>query len=310
MAAKPPLISVVIPHLNQQKSLRRCLRSLMAQTCPRNLFEVVVVDNGSIEPPTEVTGAFDGVRLEHEPSRGPGPARNLGVAVSRGEILAFIDADCTAEKSWLAAIAERFESAREGLILGGDVGIAIEDPQRLTMLEAYECVFAYRQQEYIEKHGFSGTGNLAVRRRDFHAIGPFAGIDQAEDREWGRRARSIGYDIVYVPGMIVYHPARTAFDGLYEKWDRHVLHDFNDWRDAGRGKAAWVRLAGAVALSPVIHAGRILKSSRISGVRARLLAVAALVRIRFYRAGAMLRLVTGESPDAQATSWNRPSGSN
>ncbi len=310
MADKPPLISVIIPHLNQQEPLRRCLQSLLAQSCPRELFEVVVVDNGSILLPSDITDSFAGVRLECESLSGPGPARNRGVTGSRGEILAFIDADCTAGDAWLAAIAGRFVSARERLILGGDVKIAIEDRGRLTMLEAYESVFAYRQREYIEKRGFSGTGNLAVRRRDFDAIGPFAGIDVAEDREWGRRARSAGYDIVYVPEMIVYHPARSGFEGLFEKWDRHVRHDFRDWRDAGRNRGAWVGLAGAVALSPLIHVVQILKSTRISGFRARLLAMAALVRIRFYRAGRMLRLVTSAQPEVQAASWNRSSGSN
>jgi len=73
-------------------------------------------------------------------------------------------------------------------VVGGDVRIAVANPRRLTHLEAYESIFAYRQQEYIETMGFSGTGNLAVGREDFERIGPFAGIEVAEDRDWGRRA--------------------------------------------------------------------------------------------------------------------------
>ena len=148
---------------------------------------------------------------------GPGPARNRGVAKSSGEILAFTDADCTVDEGWLAAIVARLQNPQAKRILGGDVRIAVKDSKRLTQLEAYESIFQYRQEEYIRKFRFSGTGNLAVRRADFDNIGPFAGIDISEDRDWGRRAIALGYTIEYVPEMIVYHPARTAFQrGLRE----------------------------------------------------------------------------------------------
>ena len=80
----------------------------------------------------------------------------------------------------------------------------------ITALEAYESVFAYRFKLYIEEHGFSGTGNLVVRRADFKTIGPFRGIEVAEDIDWGQRARAAGYTFVYVPEMIVFHPARES----------------------------------------------------------------------------------------------------
>ena len=86
------------------------------------------------------------------------------MSTSRGTILAFIDADCIADGGWISTIAEEFAGRAERQIIGGDVRIAIRDPQRPTLLECYESVFAYRQKEYIERHGYSGTGNMAVRR--------------------------------------------------------------------------------------------------------------------------------------------------
>src|SRR5690606_34065228 len=138
------------------------------------------------------------------------------------------------------------------------------DPARPTMLEAYESVFAYRQREYIERHGFSGTGNPAMRRAVFDAVGPFAGIEVAEDRDWGRRARALGHAIAYVPEMVVHHPARTSFAAIFAKWDRHTAHD---WAERGHGPAArlrWLGRAVAVALSPLAEIGRILASDRIA----------------------------------------------
>ena len=172
MTASQPVISVVIPHLNQTESLRRCLQSLERQSYPRELFDVIVVDNGSKVLPSAIVGEYRNVSLEQEARPGPGPARNRGVATSRGKILAFIDADCIADEGWLASIAAALSDRTSKRVVGGDVRIAVADPNRLTQLEAYESIFAYRQEEYIRKFGFSGTGNLAVRREDFDVDRP------------------------------------------------------------------------------------------------------------------------------------------
>ena len=102
MAASQPLISVIVPHLNQAEQLRRCLESLRRQTYPVEHFEIIVVDNGSKALPTAEVGEHPNAKLEREATPGPGPARNRGVAVARGNVLAFIDADCIADQGWLA----------------------------------------------------------------------------------------------------------------------------------------------------------------------------------------------------------------
>src|SRR4051812_27090597 len=198
MPSQLPLISVIIPHLNQAESLDACLSSLDAQTFERSQFEVLVVDNGSYLPPDPIVARHPGAVLLRELQRGPGPARNYGVERARGNILAFIDADCRADPNWLTVIAQTFAASSEGTILGGDVRIWREDKKGYTAIEAYECVFAYRFQLYIERHGFCGTGNLALRRSDFARIGPFAGIGVAEDMEWGERARAAGFMFRYI----------------------------------------------------------------------------------------------------------------
>lgn len=299
-----PIFSIVIPHLNQPEQLRRCLESLSRQTLNLDRVEIVVVDNGSGQLPTEICAAYPGVRLIEQPTPGPGPARNLGVAESRGDILAFIDADCTADPGWLQAIHDAIEHDA-AQIVGGDVRIARSDPQRPTMLEAYESIFAYRQEEYIKREGYSGTGNLAMRREAFDKVGPFAGIDVAEDRDWGRRAIRMGLAVRYVPGMIVFHPARQSFAALCEKWDRHISHTFAE--DAGGlvGRLRWFAVAVAVAGSPIFEARRIVASPRVTSHYERWLAALVLVRIRLYRAGRMLAALAGRPIVHSSRHWNR-----
>ena len=295
-------ISVVIPHLNQPEALALCLASLAAGR--RRPDEIFVVDNGSTLLPEVVCAAHPLVVLLQEPVPGPGPARNRGIAAARGEILAFIDADCLADPGWLAE-AEVALADPAATILGGDVRIALADPGRLTMLEAYESIYAYRMDRYIAREGFTGTGNLVVRRAVLAAVGPFAGLAVAEDRDWGRRATAMGYKIRYVPGMRAYHPARQRLTELFRKWDRQCAHDYADARTRAGGRLRFALKTLAMPLSPLAEVPRILGSDRLSGLRARLLAFAALLRIRLYRAGVMARLLVAGGEERLAGAWNR-----
>ena len=295
-------ISVVIPHLNQLDFLTNCLKSLAAGSLLAD--EIFVVDNGSEHMPHEVCAAHGSVTLLREDTPGPGPARNLGVAQSTGDVLAFIDADCLADPEWLATAAHELADP-DAEILGGDVRIAMADATRSTALEAYESIYAYRMDRYIRREGFTGTGNLVVRRSVLEAVGPFAGLSLAEDRDWGQRATTAGHTIRYVAGMKVYHPARDSFAELRKKWDRQMAHDFGEIR-GGAGRLRWLAKTAAMPLTPLMELPRILASDRVSGLKARLQAFGVLARIRLYRTGRMIQLFAGLDPDQLSGQWNRP----
>lgn len=302
-AADPaqPRVSVVIPHLNQPDFLERCLASLAAGR--RAPDEVIVVDNGSQVLP-EALCAAHGARLLVEPEPGPGPARNRGVAAASGDILAFIDADCMADPGWLAA-AEAAMADPSATILGGDVRIALADPARPTMTEAYESLYAYRMDRYIAREGFTGTGNLVVCRAVLEDVGPFAGIGVAEDTDWGHRATAKGYRIRFAPEMRVYHPARATFAELARKWDRQIGHEYNRARARPGGRLRFALKTLAMVPSPLAQLPAVLTTDRLSGPRARALAFACLVRIRLHRAKVMVRLLVTGDPERLSGAWNR-----
>jgi GT2 family glycosyltransferase len=227
------------------------------------------------------------------------------VLSARGEIYAFIDADCIAHATWLSEIERCFSNDPDLGIIGGDVRIAYQDPRRLTLLEAYESVFAYRMKEYIAKKGFTGTGNLAVRAEVFAAVGPFGGIGIAEDRDWGQRALRLGYRTGYRPDMIVYHPARRSLAELAQKWQRHTAHDFAELQSKPGWWLRWILRTLAVAVSPAAELGRIGFSDRLKGWRSRGLALTGVVLIRLYRSAIMLQLAFGLDASELSGRWNR-----
>lgn len=296
-----PLVSVIVPHLNDHEGLRACLASL-AQQVDAPPHEVIVVDNGSVEPPEQVCAEVPGTVLLCEAEPGPGRARNHGAAVAAGSILAFLDADCRAGPRWLRTIVDRMAALPEVDVIGGRVTAVPRDPDRPNMVEAHEQVLGYRFRLYIERDGFTGTGNMAVRQAAFWRVGPFGGIDVAEDREWGQRAAALGIRPTYVDEMQITTPARADRDALRRKWDRHLAHEFGTVDSPG-ARVRYLLRAAAVAVSPLAEVGTIVVSPRLRGPRARVRAVAGTTWIRWYRARRMVSQVVHDTA-AEPVWWN------
>jgi glycosyltransferase involved in cell wall biosynthesis len=300
-----PRLSIGIPHLNDQAALAGCLAALAAQAgADAPPFEVIVVDNGSDRLPEAETAAYPFVRLAQEPVPGPGPARNRAAALARAELLAFIDADCSPAPDWVARILAHFDAHPGAGVIGGEVRIRPRRPGAPTAIEAYEAIYGYRMKLYVERDGYTATCNMAVRRALFAQVGGFGGIDIAEDRDWGRRARAAGARIDYVPAMRVETAARDDFGQLRRKWDRHIGHDFAEIRGPA-GRLRWAARALALALSPVGELPRVLTSDRVAGLRARALGFATLTRLRLYRARRMAGLALFGDPRSLYDGWRQ-----
>src|SRR5262245_61336705 len=114
-----PFVSVIIPVWNDSHRLKACLQALELQTYPRTLYEVIVVDNASDEPADRVASEFSKARTITEPTQGSYAARNKGISVAKGEILAFTDSDCVPALDWLEkGVSNMTRVPRCGLLAG------------------------------------------------------------------------------------------------------------------------------------------------------------------------------------------------
>jgi glycosyltransferase involved in cell wall biosynthesis len=303
MPQSQSFLSVIIPHFNQPEELSRCLSAILASPEADSL-DVIVVDNGSKIFPDTVAAQFPAVRFLSEPTPGPGPARNCGVAAAKSDKIAFVDADCVPETDWIAVILKHLSEGQD--ILGGEVKIGLADAARPTIWEAYESQYGFRMDKYVRREGFSGAGNLAMDRGIFDAVGGFAGIGIAEDRDWGLRALAKGYRTRYVADMIVYHPARKTWAEIARKWDRQTAHQYTDHRARPFGRVKWALRGAAMLVSPLVELPKIAVSSRIpGGLRGRVLCAAALIRTRVYRTRLMLGLLVSDDPEQLANRWRK-----
>ena len=99
-----PLISVIIPTFNRADLLSRSLESLANQSLPRNQFEVVVIDDGSSDRTKDVCTDFEKrlhLRCQRQENSGISAAKNMGIFISRGQLLLFFDDDDVADTNLL-----------------------------------------------------------------------------------------------------------------------------------------------------------------------------------------------------------------
>lgn len=286
-----PRISVIIPHYRDLTGLELCLQALARQTYPASDFEVIVADNNSPEGEAAIAEAIAGrARLTVVRERGAGPARNGGVQLARGEILAFTDSDCVPEPQWLA---EGVAKLGEYDFVGGRVTVLVDDPAHMTGPEAFERVFAFDFKTYITRKGFTGSGNLFCARTLFDAVGGFrTGV--SEDVEWSHRARGMGFRLGYAPRAIVGHPARRTWDELKNKWARVNAETYGLYRIRPAGKLQWLVRNLALPVSAVLHTPKIFASDQLATGSQRAAAVQTLFKLRMWRLGDALGLLRQE----------------
>ena len=219
-----PFVSVIVPVYNDPLRLETCLRALEEQTYPRDSYEVIVVDNGSDESIEHVVAGFSQAMASYESRPGSYAARNRGLSLSVGEILAFTDSDCIPAPDWIKKGVEILSKHPNHKVVGGRVEFLFEAPDLPTATELYDSMIHLDTKRYIEQEGFTATANLFTYRSIFDHIGYFdADLRSSGDREWGQRATSLGFRPIYADDVLVAHPARYSFAQLREKTVRLVL---------------------------------------------------------------------------------------
>jgi peptidoglycan/xylan/chitin deacetylase (PgdA/CDA1 family) len=113
-------LSVVVPAYNERDSIRCCLDSLAAQRTSYP-FEVIVVDNNSTDGTAAEAASYPFVRVVREGRQGVASARQAGLEVATGEVVAQLDADTEAPCDWLDRIGRAFEADRDLVLVTGPI---------------------------------------------------------------------------------------------------------------------------------------------------------------------------------------------
>lgn len=288
-----PVVSVVVPVRDHADALAECLDALARQRhAPAS--EILVVDNGASSELRGLVARFPGARYARETTPGSYAARNAGLRLARGEVIAFTDADCRPRDDWLACGLAALERHRACSLVAGRIELRFASPSPSSAAEWFELVNAFRQDEYVARWHFGATANLFTWRARFDVHGLFdPTLTSGGDREWGERLHAAGLRAVYAADVVVEHPARRTLRAVVAKHRRVAigLARKNGVAALGRREFAlrvardWPRTPDFVrALSDTRLPG-LGTAARVMGVMLAVKAARALASVRLRRHG-------------------------
>ena len=210
-------VTIVICTRNRPAHLNRCLEAITR--LEHRPDEVIVVENTSGDKETEAAAQRFSARYTIEPVVGLSRARNLGLAESKSEIVAYLDDDALPSERWLERLIEPFADPRVGTVTGRTIlpesqpGLGDPEPARFL---------SNNDNQWFEIAAFGGLGigtNMAIRRSACigwkvfdERLGRGTMLQGMEEHHAFVHLLSIGYCAAYVPAAVVLHRSQRHGD--------------------------------------------------------------------------------------------------
>jgi len=187
------MLSVVIPAFNEEKTIGKCIESLITQTTNQP-YEVIVVDNGSTDNTSEIVKKYKDkldLKLIKEPHKGRGQARFAGFRAAKGDIILSIDGDSIAPRNWIQELTKPFSDPKIIAVTGtGRIDDCSPRINRTFNILQPFSMFTYR---LFFRHYWLTGFNFAIRADIYKKAGEFnPKIQGYEDTELAFRVSKLG----------------------------------------------------------------------------------------------------------------------
>jgi cellulose synthase/poly-beta-1,6-N-acetylglucosamine synthase-like glycosyltransferase len=230
-----PKVSVIIAARNEEHNIRRCLDAVIHLTYPRELLEVIVVNDRSTDATADITREYTArcpflklfnARPGGGNLHGKANALNQGIAVATGEIILMTDADCAVPAGWIEETVKYYTDGTVGIVPGFT---AIRSRSLFEAMQTLDWFALFSVAAGANRLGFPVTAvgnNLSVRRAAYDHVGGYEGIPFSITEDYA-----------------LFHAVTTT--GKYSArfpLDRHTLVESEpcpSWRDLYRQRKRW-----------------------------------------------------------------------
>lgn len=220
-------VTVAVLTYNEEKNIPDLLESLRAQTFPTDQFEVMIVDNCSVDGTLAAVGRYrssmPNLRIVSNVIKGIAPGRNVALRNARGSLVAFTDADVVVCEDWLATLAAGFEKAKgadpkAAAVGGGNVphgkGNRFLDAVGITLNSFWGSHGSTQGMVFKSRTQVAHIPTLNILY-DKNIVLAQGGFDEnfrmvCEDPELNHRLGQAGFKIYFLPGATVQHKMRPS----------------------------------------------------------------------------------------------------
>jgi len=211
-------VSVIVPTWNDERRVLLCIDALKNQSISKDLFEIIVVDNGSSDNTLKILSSVDGIKLLQEHKVGSYAARNKGLTLAQGEYVAFTDSDCIPDRKWLEELLKKADDIKDFGVIAGEITFFKDEysnaePAALN----YESFFSMNQKEYA-KAGVCITANWLSKKNSLLELGKFKdSMKSGGDHDMAKRLTLAGYMVTFCEDAVVNHPSRNLKEILQKR---------------------------------------------------------------------------------------------
>jgi len=206
---KYPLVSLIIPVLNEEKSIKNTVDSLLNLNYPKNKFEVIIVDDGSTDNTKEIVGSYKDKRVrlilnEHK-GIGKASALNNGILNAKGEIVGCVDADCYVNTDSLMNMIGHFKSDEVGAVI---TSVKVLNPrsffEKMQRIEYILTSFIRRLMSYVGTLQVTPGALSLYKKSVIDKVGYFDENNLTEDYEIALRLINNHYRVVMESSIDTY----------------------------------------------------------------------------------------------------------
>jgi cellulose synthase/poly-beta-1,6-N-acetylglucosamine synthase-like glycosyltransferase len=180
-------VTIVIPARNEAANIKACIESVLRQTYPPHLLEVLIMDDASEDETAAIANRYSAEHaqinvhsLAHHPSGRAHKKRAVekGIELATGELIVATDADCTHDPQWIESLADSYEK-KGNIFIAAPVIYTTE----ATVLSVFQTL------DFLSLQGITGASvhrhfhtmcngaNIAYSRKAFFEVKGFEGID-------------------------------------------------------------------------------------------------------------------------------------
>ena len=210
-------ISIIIPAFNAERTIEQCLNAINKALPTKK--EIIVVDDGSTDRTREIASKFTIKLLCQTKNKGAAAAKNVGLAHSSGEIVAFIDSDCIIQENYFTDLLKVLNETKfpvggvGGLILPFESGLISES----FNIRFFGCS-PYGETRIREIDSLNGGSSIYPKKVLLKVGGFDENLGGGEDVDINIRIRKVGYKLLLVPSAKVFHLHPVKMRQLVKKW--------------------------------------------------------------------------------------------
>jgi cellulose synthase/poly-beta-1,6-N-acetylglucosamine synthase-like glycosyltransferase len=209
-----PKVSIIVASYNNERTIEKCLRSILALDYPEGYFEVIVMDGASKDATVQKAQQFSTVKVVSIRMNCPAAYNYAMKNVTSHEILGFIDSDAKVEPQWLRKLVPRLSESKVAGVSGSIETWNTDNPWAKSI--GYEIKNRYAR---IGKYtGRIATMNLLLKKAVIEEAGGWdENLPSQYDTDLGFRVSAKGYRIAYEPTAVCYHYNRPTLKAYYRQ---------------------------------------------------------------------------------------------